>query len=289
MRALLERAFPVVPPLVVLPVLTVASLGAALLREDGLAAALLALPLLLTAQALRAGRLALLLRRHGLGLRAAVEAHAAGAAVSLLLPLKIGEAWRWMAIARGGPGLGPAFLALWAERLLDAALLVPLLAGALLLGAPAPAPLVAALALFLFASLLLLGAGPQEAPALARAVMARRAGAPATRAMALLVAAGRLLGSGREQIRGQGIPLAVLTLGLWTAEALAIGVLLDAHPLRLLLAPLAVSGGALSAHPDPVDRLADVLGPAAAAYLLSATLAAALLWTVGRLSQDPSR
>lgn len=288
-RHALERAFPLVPVLAVLPILVAASLGTVLLWDGGLAAALLALPLLLAAQALRAGRLALLLRRDGVGLRAAAEAHAAGAAVSLLVPLKAGEAWRWLAVARAGAGLGPAFLALWGERLLDAALLVPLLAGALALGLGTPPALVAALAAFLLLSLLLLGAGPREAPALARAAMARRKGPEATRAMALLLAAGRLLADAQAQIRGQGIPLLVLTLALWTAEAMAVGILLGADPARLLLAPLAVAGGALSAEPDPVLRAADVLGPAAAAYLLAASLAALLLWTAGRLLQDRPR
>jgi len=282
----LERAFPLLPALIVLPILMAASLGSVLVWDGGLASALLALPLLLAAQALRAARLALLLRRTGVGLRAAAEAHAAGAAVSLLVPLKTGEIWRWLAVARAGAGLGPAFLALWGERLLDSALLAPLLAGALVLGLGAPPLLVAALAGFLLLSLLLLGAGPREAPALARAAMARRKGPRTTRLMALLLAGGRLLGDAQAQIRGQGIPLLVLTLALWTAEALAVGILVGADPARLLLAPLAVAGGALSSDPDPVSRVADALGDAAAAYLLAASLAASILWTAGRLLQD---
>jgi len=282
----LDRAFPLLPALIVLPILVTASLGSVLLWDGGLASALLALPLLLVAQGLRATRLALLLRRVSVGLRAAAEAHAAGTAVSLLVPLKVGEIWRWLAVARAGAGLGTAFLALWSERLLDAALLAPLLAGALALGLGAPPLLVAALAGFLFLSLLLLGVGPQEAPALARATMARRKGPHATRLMALLLAGGRLLGDTQAQIRGHGIPLLVLTLVLWATEALAVGVLVGIDPARLLLAPLAVAGGALSADPDPVARVADTLGGAAAAYLLAASLAAAILWMAGRLLQN---
>ena len=286
LRQALERAFPLLPALVVLPILLAASLGSVLAWDGGLASALLALPLLLAAQGMRAARLALLLRRADVGLRVAAEAHAAGAAVSLLVPLKAGEIWRWLAVARAGAGLGPAFLALWGERLLDAALLAPLLAGALALGLGAPPLLVAALAAFLLLSLLLLGAGPREASALARVAMARRKGPRATRLMALLLAGGRLLSDAQAQIRGQGIPLLVLTTALWTAEAMAVGALLGADPARLLLAPLAVAGGALSVEPDPVSRLADALGGAAAAYLLAASLAATILWTAGRLLQE---
>lgn len=288
-RNALEHAFTVVPILVVLPILVVTSLSTVLLWDGGLVSALLALPFLLSAQALRAGRLALLLRRDGVGLRAAAEAHAAGAAVALLVPFKAGEIWRWLAVARAGAGLGPAFLALWGERLLDAALLTPLLVSALALGVDVLPALVAAVAAFLLLSLLLLGAGPREAPALARAVMARRKGPEATRTMDLLLATGRLLADAQAQIRGQVIPLLVLTLALWAAEATAVGILLDADPARLLLVPLAVAGGALSAELDPVLRITNTLGSAAAAYLLAASLAAALLWTAGRLLRDRSR
>ena len=285
----LEHAFTVVPILVVLPILVVTSLSTVLLWDGGLVSALLVLPFLLFAQALRAGRLALLLRRDGVGLRAAAEAHAAGAAVALLVPFKAGEIWRWLAVARAGAGLGPAFLALWGERLLDAALLAPLLVSALALGVDVLPALVAAVAAFLLLSLLLLGAGPREAPALARAVMARRKGPEATRMMNLLLTTGRLLAAAQAQIRGQVIPLLVLTLALWAAEATAVGILLDADPARLLLVPLAVAGGALSAELDPVLRITNTLGSAAAAYLLAASLAAALLWTAGRLLQDRPR
>lgn len=219
-------------------------------------------------------RLAILLRQDQQGLRLTARAHLEGSLAALCLPFKLGEIWRWVAVARVGPRYAKAFLALLTERLLDASVLLPL---ALFLGISGT-PLAGSTLLpwilvgFVVVAVFVLVIVPQNIPFFQCALLARYSSPKSRALMASLQKLGRWLYHAQRMWKGQLATLLTLSLVSWILEGLAVMMLLRIHWTQALEVPLLVSNGALGWSLDPIERLSTALGHASALYVMMASI-----------------
>lgn len=214
----------------------------------------LALAIYLVAHVLRIARLVILLGDSGRSVRDVAVAHALTAPIAALLPLKLGELARVLAIGRASRGPVHGLKALWIERTFDAAAIA--LAGTVVLAlrpdaVQAVAPVVLAAVAFLgltAAAIVLL----PESVGMAKAWLIRRYTAQwANRALAAMHALRDALQSSRALLRGKVATLMALTAAIWSVEALAFATLLS------------VDGGAAQLASEVLGTLSGALAPGA--------------------------
>lgn len=209
-------------------------------------AVLPALLLYLTSHGFRLLRTLVVLGDSARAVRLVLLAHLASAPWGLL-PLKVGEIARMLAIGEASEGPGHGLRVVWIERTFDAALLVLAAAAALALlpgSAPLVLPVLVLSATLLILTLLAVVALPENLATAKLWVMRRYTTDWSLTALRLLDDAGDAVRALRHLVAGRVATLAVLTLAIWSCEVLGLWLLvprltdLSEHVLVGMLAVL---------------------------------------------------
>jgi hypothetical protein len=251
----------------------------------------IALPVLLyvSSHLIRVMRLVILAGDPTVSLRHIGLVHLMTAAVSIITPFKLGEAWRILELGRLLRSMGHALMIVWMERAFDFAVI----AGIVLLAYVAEPsvlatirPLVLVATVFVIVTACVFTIFPGGLGTLSLFVLRRYDGSGAVRTLRFLQWLREGIAMGPRIVAGKLAPLFVLTLAIWGLELATYWTILAepetvarvAGRLATFLSSESLSGVVF--HPDGVS---DLYSAIVVGTLLAMGVTAGLVWLPSRL------
>lgn len=211
----------------------------------GIQALLAGIALYLCAHFLRVARLSLLIENASIGLRQICLVHLYTAAVSLILPFKLGEAYRVAELGILLRQSGRALLLVWIERAFDIGLICLMLLFTAFFHPAAMdmmQPLIVISLAFTFTTLVAFGVLPENLRRLTLYVIRRYNSDRALSVLRLIDAIQGFIDQGRRLVRGKVLTVFAMSLGIWILELQVFATFLSAVdlPIKSLVAGLQV-------------------------------------------------
>jgi hypothetical protein len=235
-------------------------------------------------------RMALLLG--GVRIRRLFALYWFSSAVSLAVPLKLGELARVVEIGAAAGAASRGLLVVWVERAFDVALLGAIVAALVAAGSvdiPGLAPMLVLIGVFVAVSVIVLRILPENFDRINLHVMRAYRGEQALRMLRTLARARSFADEARRMLNGRFATLAFLTVVIWGLELVAVSILLDPRqPLTgVSLELLAKLGAVLSGAPVAGGEAIAFLALAQGAAVEVLALLCLLPYARWRLSSVP--
>jgi hypothetical protein len=269
---------------------------ATLASTNAVLAVALPVSLYVSSHLVRVMRLAILAGDPTVSLRHIGLVHLMTAAVGVIMPFKLGEAWRVIELGRLLRSMGHALMIVWMERAFDFAVIACIV---LMAYAAEPSvlaairPLVLAATIFVIVTACVFTIFPGGLRTLSLFVLRRYDGTGAVRTLRFLQWLREGIDMGPRIVAGKLAPLLVLTLAIWGLElATYWTVLSEPETIARVAGRLAtfLSSESLSGVLFHADGVSDLYSAIVVATLLAMGVAAGLAWLPSRsgLRRSPS-